>query len=398
MSGQARRSRGFATRAIHSQGYIPKTDGSPIAPPLHMSTSYIFESADHFAQVIQGERDGLVYTRYSNPTTIALERTVADVESCEEALAFASGMAAIHAAIVWLAGSGERIVSSRAIYGGSYGLMTQILPRLGIQVEFVDIRDLSQVEAALRRPAKLLFVETIGNPTLTVPDIGALCEIARERNVKVLVDNTFATPYLCRPVEFGADLVVHSATKYICGHGDTIAGIVAGRKAEIDGMHGMAHELGGCISPFNAWLLLRGLKTLAVRMDRHCESAMQIAQWLGEHRNVEKVFYPGLLSHPDHCIAKDVLSEFGGMVAFEVKGGLEAGKRFINSLELCIRAASLGDAHTLVSHPASTTHRQFSPEDRQAAGITDSLIRLAVGLEDVDDIIADLEQALATVS
>lgn len=398
MSGQMRRNYGFATRAIHSQGHIPKTDENPIAPPLHMSTSYIFESADHFAQVIQGERDGLVYTRYSNPTTIALERTVADLESCEEALAFASGMAAIHAVIVWLAGSGDRIVSSRAVYGGSYGLMTEILPRLGIEVEFVDIKDLSELEKALQQPAKLLFLETIGNPTLTIPDLSAVCEIARERNVKVLVDNTFATPYLCRPAEFGADLVIHSATKYICGHGDAIAGVVAGPKADIDDMHEMAHELGGCISPFNAWLLLRGLKTLAVRMDRHCESAMRIAQWLEGHPNVQRVFYPGLPSHPDHHIAANLLSGFGGMIAFEVKNGLKAGKRFIDSLGLCIRAASLGDAHTLVSHPASTTHRQFSPEDRRAAGITDGLIRLSVGLEDVEDIIADLQEALGTIS
>jgi methionine-gamma-lyase len=304
-------------------------------------------------------------------------------------------MAAIVNAIITLCNSGENFVSSRTIYGGTHALYLKVLPRIGVEAKEVDARDLNQVEDAIDDKTRFLFIETPANPTVEIIDVKGCVDIARRKGIKLVVDNTFATPYLQQPLKMGADIVIHSATKYIGGHGDTVAGITVGPEDLMTEMRkSVAQDIGAIISPFNAWLLLRGLKTLPVRMDRHCENAMRVAQFLAFHPRVEKVWYPGLRTHPQHEMAKLQMSDFGGMIAFEIKGGLEEGKKMMDAVELCTLAVSLGDCDTLIVHPASTTHSAYSPEDRDAAGIKDNMIRLSVGIEDVDDIIEDLSNAL----
>jgi methionine-gamma-lyase len=303
-------------------------------------------------------------------------------------------MAAVHLVVLGLCRAGDRVVSGGAVYGGTRGLLAEVMPRYGVETTFVDATDLPAVEAAMHPDTRLLFAETIGNPTLDVPDLPRLAEVAHAAGAALVVDNTFASPYFCRPLEWGADLVIHSATKYLGGHADVIAGVVIGSRERIDALRHLTIDVGGIAAPLTAWLLLRGLKTLAVRMDRQAASAGQVASVLEAHEAVERVFHPALPSHPQYDTAQRLLAGAGGMIAFEVRGGVAAGQRFQDALRLCVRAASLGECHTLVTHPASTTHRQYTPKQRRAVGITDGLIRLSIGLEDVEDIIADLRQAL----
>jgi methionine-gamma-lyase len=390
---------GFATVAIHGKKKLGKHETGPpiraLSTPIFMSSTFAFKDADEGAAIFAGEIDGYVYTRIGNPTVTALENEIAYLENGEAGLAFASGMAASATTVLALTRAGENIVASDTLYGGTHSLFAENMPRVGIDVREVDARDVGNIERAMDDRTKAIFIETPANPTMAIIDIRACAELAKSRGIELIVDNTFPTPYYQSPLELGAMIVIHSATKYIGGHGDTVAGLVVGSGEFIKGrLREAAKDWGGCISPFNAWLLLRGLKTLPVRMDKHSENAMEVAQFLSYHPKIEKVMYPGLRTHPQHELAKSQMRGFGGMIAFHVKGGREAGKILMDNVELCTLAVSLGDVDTLIQHPASMTHSTYSAEDLEKAGIAESLVRISVGLEDVDDIVADLKQAL----
>ncbi len=386
----------FSTRAIRlASQFDHDLPGTPLNVPIVQTANFSFESAEVYAEVINERAPGYSYTRLGNPTVATFERALADLEGGEMAVAFASGMAAISAAIIAHVRAGDHIVSSNAIYGGTNGLFNHVVPAWGVEVTYVDTNDLAAVKGALRPSTRIVYAETIGNPTLRVPDLAALAALAHDAGALLLIDNTFASPYLCRPLEHGADLSIHSATKYVSGHADTIGGVVVGSAEHAEPVRKMAHLIGGVLAPFNAFLLCRGLKTLALRLDRACQTAQRLAEFLEGHPRIACVHYPGLASHPDHALAARQLRGPGGMVAFEVAGGFEAAAKFQDSLRLIALAASLGECHTLVTHPASTTHRQYSPEERRASGITDGFVRLSAGLEDPEDLIADLRQALA---
>ena len=391
------RDRGFSTRAIHGQALPPMEQETPSVPIFQTST-FRFDTSDGFAETINFRRPGYAYTRgYGNPTLLAFERVMAELEGTESALSFASGMAAIHTVATTLAASGDTIVASSELYGGTYSLFAHVLPRYGIDVRFVSPHDHDAVCAALAG-SKLFYVETIANPNVTVADLEALGAVASEAGVASAVDNTFASPYLCSPAAFGFDYVLHSATKYVGGHNDLIGGVVCTTEERMAGLRSTVIETGGTMAPLEAWLSMRGLSTLQIRMDRHSESALALTTWLEAHPKISRVRYPGLSSHPQHDIAMRMLPRgFGGMAAFEVEGGVEAGQRFCDALELVWVAASLGGIHTLVCHAASTTHRQLDAEARRAAGIADGLMRLSVGREDVEELIQDVERALEKV-
>lgn len=388
-----RRRRGFATRAVHAQ--TPPVDQETPSVPIYQTSTFRFETSEEYAETISFRRPGYTYTRgYGNPTLLAFERTMADLEGTESAFSFASGMAAIHTLVTSVARSGDRIVASTELYGGTYSLFTKVLPRYGIDVTLVDPHDPDAVASALPG-ATLFYVETIANPNVTVADLEALGALCRASDVPAAVDNTFASPALCRPARFGFAYVLHSATKYIGGHHDLTGGVVCTTEEGMRRLRETAIETGGTMAPMEAWLALRGLTTLELRMARHSSSAQAVASFLEGHPKVERAHYPGLASHAQHEVAERLLPHgFGGMLAFEIGGGVEAGMRFCDALELAWIATSLGGAHTLVGHAASTTHRQLDPEARRAAGISDGLVRVSVGLEDVDDLLHDFECAL----
>jgi methionine-gamma-lyase len=392
MSDQEKRRR-FQTRAVHThRPLLPEQLSS--STPIFQSSTFRFETNDEFARAIRFDGPGYVYSRgYGNPTIDAFQLAMADLEETESAMSFASGMAAISALFMTVAGAGSRIVAGTALYGGSVSLLRNILPRFGVEATFVDPTDLDQVRDALPG-ADLFYCETIVNPTTTVPDLAALAGLCREAGVVSAVDNTFASPYLCNPVTLGFDVSIHSATKYIGGHADLIGGVACTNEDLFRKLRDTVIDLGGTMQPLEAWLCLRGLATLSLRMQHHCASAGRLAATLSEHPSVEHVFYPGLESHPQHALASRQLRDFGGTLAFEVHGGLEAGSRVAEALELGWIAGSLGSVMTLVAHPASTTHRQVDPDVRRAAGIGDGLLRVAVGLEDPDDLIEDFTRAL----
>ncbi|HEY6678579.1 MAG TPA: aminotransferase class I/II-fold pyridoxal phosphate-dependent enzyme [Actinomycetota bacterium] len=391
MSGERRP--GFTTRAIHVPP--PPMDQEVPSVPIFQTSTFRFDTSEDYAETISFRRPGYTYTRgYGNPTLLAFERLVAELEGTESGFSFASGMAAVHTLVTSLAKAGDRIVASNELYGGSYSLFTKVLPRYGIEVTFVNPHDADAVAAVLP-DAVLFYGETIANPTVTVADLEALGSLCRRSGVPAAVDNTFASPYLCNPARFGFDHVLHSATKYIGGHHDLTGGVVATTEDGMRGLRDMAIETGGTMAPFEAWLALRGLMTLELRMERHCRSAQTLAEFLEGQAKVERVHYPGLPSHPHHEVARRLLPRgFGGMLAFEIEGGVEAGMRFCDALELAWIATSLGGTHTLVGHAASTTHRQMDPAARRAAGIADGLVRVSVGLEDVEDLIEDFQRAL----
>lgn len=385
--------RGFSTRAVH--GAAPRVDQQTPSVPIYQTSTFRFPDSEAYAETIAFRSPGYTYTRgYGNPTVAAFEEQMAALEGTEAAFGFASGMAAVHAVVAAHAGAGDRVVMSAELYGGTYALATRVLPRNGVEVTFVNPHDLQEVRAAL--PGAALFhVETIANPNVTVADLEALAQACRAAGVPASVDNTFASPYLCRPASLGFDHVVHSATKYVGGHHDLIAGVVCTSEAGRDHLREVAIDVGGTMAPFEAWLCLRGLMTLALRMERHCANAMALAAAIEAHPKVERVRYPGLPSHPDHEVAARQFERgFGGMLAVEVAGGVSGGQRFCDALELAWVATSLGGTHTLVGHAASTTHRQMDPDARRAAGIADGLVRVSVGIEDLDDIIEDVERAL----
>jgi methionine-gamma-lyase len=384
---------GFTTRAIHVPP--PPMDQEAPSVPIFQTSTFRFDTSEDYAETISFRRPGYTYTRgYGNPTLLAFERLVAELEGTESGFSFASGMAAVHTLVTSLARAGDRIVASNELYGGSYSLFTKVLPRYGIEVTFVNPHDPDAVAMALPG-AVLFYAETIANPTVTVADLEALGSVCRASGVPAAVDNTFASPYLCNPARFGFDHVLHSATKYIGGHHDLTGGVVATTEDGMRRLRDMAIETGGTMAPFEAWLALRGLMTLELRMERHSRSALALAEFLEGQAKVERVHYPGLTSHPHHEVARRLLPRgFGGMLAFEIEGGVEAGMRFCDALELGWIATSLGGTHTLVGHAASTTHRQMDAAARRAAGIADGLVRVSVGLEDVEDLIEDFERAL----
>lgn len=388
------KTQGIATRCVHA-GQHPDPQTGSLTTPLYQTSTFVFQSAEQGAARFAGEEPGYIYSRLGNPTQAALEEKIASLERGEAGLAFGSGMAAISAVLMALVSAGDEIIYGDAIYGCTYDFLHEVIGRYGVLSTPVDCSQPDLVERAITPKTKVLILETPANPTMKMADIPAMAEICHRHGVTLVVDNTFMSPYLQRPLELGADVVVHSATKYIGGHGDVIAGLAVGCKEFIDMVRMTTlKNVGGIIGPFEAWLLLRGLKTLHVRLDRHCDNAMKVARFLESHPAVERVYYPGLESHPQYELACRQLDGPGGIMAFELKGGLEAGRRLLNSLQLCQVAVSLGDADTLIQHPASMTHAVVPPEARRKMGITDGLVRLSVGLEDASDIIADLAQGL----
>jgi len=382
------------TLCVHAG--LAKSEFLPAVPPIFQTSTFAFETAEHGAALFAGRQKGYIYTRMGNPTIAALERCVAALEGGCNALACASGMAAIHTTLVTLLNNGDHVVSSDAVYGPTCTLINSFLTRLGIQATTVDTSDLDAVRAALRPNTKVLFVETPGNPTLVISDLRALAELAHAHGVLLVVDNTFMSPILQQPLRWGADVVVHSLTKFLNGHADVVGGIIVVRSEhDYARFRNVLNHLGGTLGPFEAFLVHRGIKTLALRMRRHCESALRIATFLEAHPQVKWVRYPWLRSHPQHELAKRQMAGGGGMISFELKGGLEAGRRMIDSVRLCTLAVSLGGVETLIQHPASMTHASMGPEARRRAGIGEGLVRLSVGIEDPDELIADLDQALA---
>ena len=389
------RSTGWSTQAIHAgEESLPKT--GPLIPPIYQNSTFQFETAEECVTAFTDEDSGYIYTRWGNPTQSVLENKIAVLECGEAALATASGMAAVSTALLTLLAHGDHVVAMDSLYSGSYNILNEDLRRMGIETTFVDATDPGTIEQAIQPNTKVIYLESPVNPTLKLVDITACAEIARTHGVTLVFDNTFATPCGQQPISLGVDVVVHSMTKYLSGSGAVVAGMIVGSKEFIDrAKKGALRHFGGVISPFNAWLTLHGVATLPLRFERHCANAHALAEFLESHSAIERVHYPGLPSHPQHALAKQQMNNFGGMVSFELKGGIAAGEKLVNRVELCALAVSLGDVRTLICHSASTTHLHVSPEARRRAGITDGLVRVSVGLEEVEDIIADLEQALA---
>src|SRR5450755_4269571 len=427
MSSTPDRAFGFATRALHA-GHRPDAETGARAVPIYQTTSYVFEDTAHAAALFNLQRFGNIYTRIMNPTTAVFEERMATLERGVGALAVGSGQAAQFIAIASLLEAGDEIVAAKTLYGGTYTQFDVTFRRFGIQTTFVDPDDPENFRRAITPRTRVLYAETIGNPRMNVLDIAAVAAIAHENNLPLMIDNTFASPYLCRPIEHGADIVVHSATKFIGGHGTSIGGVIVdsgrfpwdrGRFPQLlepsKGYHGIRfyetfgdfayimkarveglRDFGPALSPFNSFQFLQGLETLKLRMECHTRNAMEVARFLGGHPNVSWVNYPGLASNRYHAFAKKYLPKgAGAIMSFGIRGGLNAGKRFIESLQLISHLANVGDAKSLVIHPASTTHQQLSDEEKKFCGISNDMIRLSVGIEEIEDILWDLDQALS---
>jgi O-acetylhomoserine (thiol)-lyase len=420
---------GFDTIALHG-GQKPDPTTNARAVPIYQTTSYVFDSAEHAANLFGLKEFGNIYTRIMNPTNDVFEQRVAALEGGVAALAFASGSAAVTFSILNIAGAGDHVISANSLYGGTYNLFVHTLPRFGLDIDLVDPSDPENFRRALKPNTKLIYAETVGNPKLDTLDLDAVAAIAHEAGIPLIVDNTMPTPFLIRPIDHGADIVVHSATKFIGGHGTSIGGVVvdSGRfdwsqNDKFPGLvepdasyHGLKfyealgpityivklrvsllRDIGAALSPFNSFLFLQGLETLSLRMERHSTNALAVAEFLEQHPKVDWVVYPGLPSHPAHELARKYHYRdlYGAIVGFGVKGGRESGRRFVESTELFSHLANIGDAKSLVIHPATTTHSQLDPDDLLATGVTDDFVRLSVGVETIDDIIADIDQALA---
>lgn len=378
---------GFSTKAVHA-GIEPDPTTGSIMTPIHLTSTYVQEEL--------GKNKGYEYSRVSNPTRTVLEKSIAVLENGKEGLAFASGMAA-ETAIFHLLQSGDHVVVSRNVYGGTYRLGKLVLNSFNLDFEFVDTTDLGVLKAALKPNTKMVFIETPTNPTMEITDLAAVAKLCKSKKIVSVADNTFATPYFQNPLDDGFDIVVHSATKYLNGHSDMLGGLIALNDAGLaERLRFIQKSTGGIMSPFDAWQCLRGIKTLAVRMDRHAMNAMEIAMFLSKHRKVKRVNYPGLISHPQHRLAQKQMRGFGGMISFDL-GTLENAKKFLKAVRLCALAESLGGVETLISHPATMTHASVPKEERDRIGVTDGLVRISVGIEDADDLRADLKQALARI-
>ena len=385
---------GFSTKAIH-YGHEASEHLGSLTPPLFQTSTFVFDNVAQGKNRFSGEEEGYIYTRIGNPTVTVLEERIAALENGEAAVAFSSGMAAVSGVIFGLLKSGDHIISCDALYGGTYSFF-EMLKDYQIEYTGLDITDPTDIRKHIKKNTKAIYIETPINPTMKLIDIAAVAKIAKEIGAYLIVDNTFLSPYLQKPLDLGADVVLHSATKYIGGHGDVIAGLTVSNKEIAKQIRMRAlKNVGGVMSPFDAWLLLRGIKTLGIRMDRTIENTMKIASYLEGHPKVEKVYYPGLKSFPQYELANRQMNGPGGILSFEVAGGVEAGITVMNSVEIFQLAVSLGDVDSLIQHPASMTHSALPQEERVKVGITDGLIRVSVGIEDVDDLIQDLEQALA---
>lgn len=387
---------GFATRAIH-YGYDAQSHKGALNPPVYLTSTFTFENAEAGGEMFAGEREGHFYSRISNPTLDQLEQRIADLESAEAGVATASGMGAITSVFWSFIKAGDEVIIDKTLYGCTFAFLSHGLARFNVTVRPVDMSDPANLQEVISPRTKIVFFETPANPNNRLVDIAAVSEIARKVGARVVVDNTYATPVLTRPIELGADIVVHSATKYLGGHGDLVAGLIVGSKEDMAEVRlvGLKDMTGSVMSPFTAMLVLRGLKTLELRVERHCQSALNVAEALADHPAVSTVFYPGLANFPQAELAQRQMARFGGMIPFEVKGGKPGGIALMNRLDLIQRAVSLGDAESLIQHPASMTHSTYTQEERAAHGIGEGLVRLSVGLEAVDDIIDDLMTALS---
>jgi len=386
----------FETKCVHSG--ISEYEFGSVVPPIYQTSTFKFKSAQHGAALFAGEEKGYIYTRMLNPTVEALENSIAELEGGYKGLGCASGMAAVHTVFASLTKVGDHVVCSAAVYGPTTTLLSTIMKNYGVETTFVDTSNLELVKNSVKPNTKVIYVETPGNPTLAISDLNAISKIAHANNALLVVDNTFMSPALQQPLMLGADVVLHSLTKFLNGHADVVGGIVVVKdEAAYKHFRKTLNQIGGVIDPFNSFLVHRGIKTLSLRMERHCESAMKIAEYLEKHPMIKTVSYPGLKSHPQYELGQKQHKGPGGMITFELDGGLEAGRVMMNSVELCQLAVSLGGVESLIQHPASMTHFSMGKEARLAAGISDGLVRLSVGIEKVDDIIEDLENALEKV-
>lgn len=388
--------KGIGTIAIH--GGQEKNPFGALSVPIYQTSTFIFDSVDQGGNRFAGKEDGYIYSRLGNPTVTVAENKIALLENGEACAATSSGMGAISSTLWTLVKAGDHILADKVLYGCTFALLSHGLTKFGVEVDFIDMSDLDMVKKSIKNNTKVVYLETPANPNLKVCDIKEICDIAHNFNseIKIIVDNTFSTPYCQKPLDLGADIVVHSATKYINGHGDVIAGFAVGKKdiiTEIK-LFGIKDMTGSVLSPHDASLIIRGLKTFEIRMEKHCDNAMEVANFLENHSKIEKVYYPGLSSHEGHEIAKKQMKNFGGVISFELKDGFESGKKLLNSLELCSLAVSLGDTETLIQHPASMTHSAYTKEELEKAGLSQGLVRLSVGIENIEDIIEDLKKGL----
>ena len=387
---------GFNSDLVH--GIRIKDPYGSVIMPIYQTSTFAFESAEQGARRFSGESDGYIYTRIDNPTTMELEKTIAQLENGYDGIGTSSGMAAINTVYMVYLGTGKHIVSHNAVYGPARGIMEGTYARFGVESTYIDTTDLAQVENAIRPNTSLIYLESPANPTIGISDIPAICEIAHKLHIPVCVDNTFCSPYLQNPLDMGADIVLHSLTKFLNGHADIVGGMIVSRTEEhYKKLRTMMVNLGCNMDPHQAFLTRRGLKTLALRIDRAQESALKIAGFLESHPKVEWVMYPGLISHPHYELGRRLMRGPGAMISFGLKGGLDAGRKLMNSVRFCVLAVSLGGIETLIQHPASMTHSKLSAEAKKQGGISDDLVRLSVGIEESEDIIADLEQALAKI-
>ena len=382
----------FETEAIRTQ--LERTDFLEHSTPLYLTSSFVFEDAEDMRASFSEEKERNIYSRFSNPNTSEFVEKICKMEGAESGYAFATGMAAVFSTFAALLNSGDHIVSARSVFGSTHTLFTTYFPKWNISTSYFNINEPETIESFITPNTKILYAESPTNPAIDIIDLELLGSIAKKHNLILIIDNCFATPYLQQPIKFGAHLVIHSATKLIDGQGRVLGGVAVGRADLIRDIYLFSRNTGPALSPFNAWVLSKSLETLSVRVDKHCENALKVAEFLESHKNVNWVKYPFLKSHPQYEVAKKQMKLGGNIVAFEVKGGIEAGRKFLNAIKMCSLSANLGDTRSIVTHPASTTHSKLSEEDRLQVSITDGLVRISVGLEHVDDIICDLKQAL----
>lgn len=382
----------FETEAIRTQ--MERTQYLEHSAPLYLTSSYVFEDAEDMRASFSEEKERNIYSRFTNPNTSEFVEKITKMEGAEAGYAFATGMSAVFSTLAALLNSGDHVISARAVFGSTHSLFTKFLPKWNISHSYFGVNEVDKIESLIKPETKIIFAETPTNPGVDILDLEELGRISKKHNLILIIDNCFATPYLQNPIKFGADLVVHSATKLIDGQGRVLGGVTVGNAELVREIYLFSRNTGPALSPFNAWILSKSLETLPVRLDRHCDNALKVAEFLESQENAENVKYPFLKSHPQYEIAKKQMKKGGNIVSFEIKGGIEAGRKFIDAVKLCSRSANLGDTRSIVTHPASTTHSKLSGEERLEAGISDGLIRVSVGLEHIDDIIEDLRQAL----
>ena len=385
-------SKHFETQAIRSQ--TERSQFSEHSTPLYLTSSFVFEDAEEMRASFAEEKERNLYSRFSNPNTTEFVDKIVAMEGAEAGYAFATGMSAIFSTFAALLNAGDHVVSCRSVFGSTHSMFTKYLPKWNIETSYFKVNEVDLVENLIKENTKILYIETPTNPAVDILDLALIGKIAKKHNLIFIVDNCFATPYIQQPIKFGADLVIHSATKLIDGQGRVLGGVTVGNEELMREIYLFARNTGPAMSPFNAWVLSKSLETLAVRVERHCENALKVAKFLEEHQQVNLVKYPFLKSHRSYEIAKKQMKMGGNIVVFEIKGGIDAGRKFLNNIKMCSLSANLGDTRTIVTHPSSTTHGRLSEEDRLEVGITDGLVRVSVGLENVKDIITDIERAL----